>query len=180
MNILKIILLVLAGLIVLLLIVALFSPKEYTIEREITINKPKQVVFDYVKMAKNQSHYNKWWMADPNIKLDFRGTDGTVGFIAAWESQDDHVGKGEQEIVKIVDGQEVDHTVRFVKPFEGNADTQMIVEAISDNQTKVKWSFHSGMKYPMNVMLVIFPVKKMLEDDLQTSLATLKASLEKQ
>lgn len=178
MKILKIVLLSLAGLIVLLLIVALFSAKEYTIEREVTINKPKQVVFDYVKVAKNQNHYNKWWMADPNVKIDFRGTDATVGFVSAWESHDDHVGKGEQEIVKIIDGQEVDHALRFIKPFEGNADSRMITEAISDSQTKVKWSFHSGMKYPMNVMLVIFPVEKMLGDDLQTSLTRLKASLE--
>lgn len=179
MKILKIVLLSLAGLIVLLLVVALFSAKEYTIEREITINKPKQEVFDYVKVAKNQIHYNKWWMADPNVKLDFKGTDATVGFISAWESQDDHVGKGEQEITKIVDGQEVDHALRFIKPFEGNADSRMITETVSESQTKVKWSFHSSMKYPMNIMLLVFPVEKMLGDDLETSLSRLKTSLEK-
>ena len=42
---------------------------------------------------------------DPNIKTDFRGTDGTVGFISAWDSNNiKNVGKGEQEILNMVDG----------------------------------------------------------------------------
>ena len=80
MNTLLVILVVVAILIALLLIVALFSKKEYTLEREITINKPKQEVFDYVKLLKNQDHYSKWVMMDPNMKKDFKGTDGNSWF----------------------------------------------------------------------------------------------------
>ena len=42
MKILKNILIAIAGLIVLLLVVALFAKKEYAVVREITIGKPKQ------------------------------------------------------------------------------------------------------------------------------------------
>ncbi len=54
MNILITILLILAGLIVLLLVIGLFSRKDYAISREVVINKPVPVVFDYVKYLKNQ------------------------------------------------------------------------------------------------------------------------------
>ncbi len=86
MNILIKILIGIGALIAVLLIVALFVKKEYTIEREITINKPKTEVFNYVKHLKNQDNYSKWVMQDPGMKKEFRGTDGTVGFVYAWDS----------------------------------------------------------------------------------------------
>ena len=49
MKTLKKILLVIAIIIAIPLVIALFVKREYSIERTITINKPKQEVFDYVK-----------------------------------------------------------------------------------------------------------------------------------
>ncbi len=100
----KIILLDVAILIAIPLIVALFVKKEYVVEREVTINKPKEAVFDYVKYLKNQDNYSKWVRMDPNIKKDFRGTDGTVGFVYAWNGNE-KAGKGEQEIKNITQGE---------------------------------------------------------------------------
>ncbi len=73
MKILKKILIVVVILIAIPLVIALFVKKEYAVEREVTINKPKQVVFNYVKHLKNQDNYNKWVRMDPNMKKDFRG-----------------------------------------------------------------------------------------------------------
>ena len=39
-------------------------------------------------------------MMDRNVKKSFKGTDGTVGFVAAWDSDNKKVGKGEQEVKK--------------------------------------------------------------------------------
>ncbi len=64
MNILLTILLVLAGIIALLLIIALFMKKEHYVNREIIINAPRQKVFDFLKLLKNQDQFNKWAKAD--------------------------------------------------------------------------------------------------------------------
>ena len=88
-----------------LLIVALFTKKEYGVVREVVINKPKSEVFEYVKLLKNQENFSVWVNKDPDMKKEYRGTDGTVGFISAWNSKIKDVGKGEQEIKKIVDGE---------------------------------------------------------------------------
>ena len=93
------------GIIVLLLIIALFVKKAYVIERKVTINRPKEVVFDYIKYIGNSEKYSKWVMADPNSRRQRIGADGTVGFIYKWDSDRKDVGKGEQEIVKIVEGE---------------------------------------------------------------------------
>lgn len=60
MKIIKKILLGLLALIVLLLVVALFVPKEFKSERQIIINKPRQEVFDYLKYVKNQNNFGVW------------------------------------------------------------------------------------------------------------------------
>ena len=48
----------------------------------------------------------------------FTGTDGTVGFISAWESDIKNVGSGEQEILNIVEGERLGYEIRFLKPFK--------------------------------------------------------------
>lgn len=68
MKILKKILIAIVAIIAIALITALFVKKEYAIERTISINKPKEAVFNYIKYLKNQDTYSKWAMMDPNMK----------------------------------------------------------------------------------------------------------------
>lgn len=176
MKILKRIGLAILGLIVLLLVVALFVNKEYTVEKGVVVNKSKQEVFDYVKYVKNQNNYNKWAMADPNAKKDYRGTDGTVGFIYAWDGNN-KVGKGEQQIRNIEEGKRVDFDLHFIKPLEGKANAWITTESVSGDQTKIKWGMHGRSPYPLNIMNLFVPA--VLGKDLQTSLDQLKSILEK-
>jgi len=178
MKILKTILIAVGILFAVPLIVSLFVKKEYEVEREITINKPKEEVFDYVKFLKNQDNYSKWATMDPDIKKTYRGTDGIVGFVSAWESDNKDVGKGEQEIKKITEGERIDFELRFFEPFESAAPAYMTAESVSENQTKVKWGFSGHMDYPMNIMMLFMDFEKMIGDDLDTGLKNLKSVLE--
>jgi uncharacterized protein YndB with AHSA1/START domain len=178
MNILVTILLVIVGIIALLLIIGLFSKKGYIIERSVIINKPKQEVFNYVKLMRNQDYYSKWVMKDPGMKKDFKGTDGMEGFVYAWDSTDKNAGKGEMEIKKIRDGERIDMEIRFERPMKAVSDAAFILEH-SGSQTNTKWSFKSEMKYPLNVMMLLVNFEKLLGKDMETSLAMLKNNLEK-
>lgn len=179
MNILLTILTVIGALIVILLITALFVKKAYALEQEITINKPGQEVFDYIKYLRNTDNYNKWVMTDPNMRKEYRGTDGTPGFVYAWDSDNKRAGKGEQEIKNITEGKRMDYEIRFEKPFEGVAAAFLAPEPLSGTQTKVILGFSSGMKYPMNIMFLM-NLEAMLAKDMQISLNNLKAVVEKQ
>ncbi len=167
------------GIISVPLIVALFLNKKYLVERKITINRSKSEVFDYIKYLKNQDYYSKWASMDPLMEKSYRGTDATVGFVSAWSSEKNDVGKGEQEITKIKDGERIDYELRFIKPFESTSDAYMSTESISDKQTAVVWGVNGQMNYPMNLMLLLMNFDKMLGDDLEQGLAKLKAELEK-
>jgi len=175
MNIIIIILAVIVGLPILLLILAMFAKKEYNIHREVTINATRAHVFDYLKHLKNQDHFNKWIMVDPDMKKEFKGTDGTVGFIYGWNGK--KAGEGEQEIMGITEGKSIETEIRFVRPFVSTAFANMRIESMSDTETKVIWSNASQMKYPFNIMVSM--LEKMLAKDMDFSLSNLKNILEK-
>jgi len=171
---------VIAGLFVAFILVAAFIvDNEYSVERYVIINQPKQEVFDYIRSLKNQDNYSVWAALDPDMHQEFRGTDGTVGFVSAWEGNSD-VGKGEQEIVRIVEGERIDYELRFIEPFEGIADAYMITDAVAENQTMVIWGFESSMPRPMNLMLLFMNMEDLIGADYETGLANLKSILENQ
>lgn len=176
MNTIITILLVVAGIIALLLIIAFFMKREHYVKREIIINVPRQKVFDYLKLLKNQDKFNKWAKADPDRNWEFKGTDGTVGFIISWNGNK-NVGEGEKEITNIIEGKRIETQIRFVRPMATIANVIMDTESLSDNQTKVYMSNAGTLKYPMNIMIPI--AEKMFPKDMDISLSTLKSILEK-
>lgn len=175
MNIIVTILLVLAGIIALVLIIALFIKKEHYVRREIIINAPRQKVFDYVRLLKNQDTFNKHAMAGADRQREYKGTDGTVGFIYSWKG-DKNAGEGEKEIKNIIEGQRVETEIRFVKPMAATASIIMETESLSDGQTKVSWTNAGTLKYPVNIMIPM--MEKMLPKEMDSSLSTLKNILE--
>jgi hypothetical protein len=178
MKALKIAGIVLGVIILIVAILAIVAKDEIAVERSITINKPKQEVFEYIKMLKNQDNFSYWSKQDPAMKKEYRGTDGTVGFVSAWEGND-KVGKGEQEIKSITEGERIDYELRFLEPYEATNYAFMTTTAASDSATVVKWGFSGKAKFPMTVFMVFMDMDKMLGDQLQTGLANLKTILEK-
>ncbi len=166
-------------LVVAVIVVAAFAtPTDFRVERDITIDRPKAEVFDYMKMLKNQNDWGPWARKDPNIKQDYRGTDGTVGFVSSWNGTDDEVGEGEQEIKNIVDGERIDTELRFIRPFETKSNVWMITESAGADKTHVRWGFSGSMPRPMNLMLVVMDMDKQVGKDFEDGLSRLKSILE--
>lgn len=178
MKALKIIGLSIVGIVALVLIVALFINGKYAVEREVKINKAKQEVYDYVKYLKNQDNFSVWAKADPAMKKEFTGEDATVGCMASWDSENPDVGKGEQKIIKIAEGERIDYELHFIEPFESTDYAYLTTAAVNDSVTSVKWGFNGEMKYPMNLMMLFMDMEAMLAPDLQNGLDNLKAILE--
>jgi hypothetical protein len=175
----KILAIVIIGLLVLILITALFVKKEYSVGREISIAKPKQVVFDYVKYLKNQDNFSVWARIDPDMKKDYRGIDGTSGFVAAWDSKNKKAGKGEQEIIKISGSDRIDYVIRFLKPMKSTDNAFLSFNAVNDSITNVKWGIFGKINYPMNLMLLFMNMDAMLGKDLENGLKNLQTLMEK-
>jgi len=169
---------VVLGIIALFFIVAILAPKDYEVIRSVEINQPNELVFEYIKMLKNQDDFATWVEKDPNTKKSYRGVDGTVGFVSRWESDHEDVGVGEQEIIKIEEGKRIDYELRFETPWESTSPAWLSTESINAQTTKVEWGFAGHMSIPMNMMLLFMDMDEILGNDLEKGLNNLKANLE--
>jgi hypothetical protein len=168
---------IVGGIVLLVVLLVLLAPTDFKMEQSITINRPKDQVFPYLKLLKNQDNWSVWNMKDPNMKQELRGTDGTVGAVNAWDSTDKNVGAGEQEITKITEGSRVDFELRFLRPMQATNYSYLIATPVGNASTEVTWGFYGKAKRPMNAMSML--MKGMLNKAFSDGLANLKKVLEK-
>ena len=126
LKILKLIVLLLVGFVLFIFAASFMVDTDFSTERSVEIEKPIDDVFEYIRHLRNQDEYSAWAAMDPNMTQEFRGTDGTVGFVSAWEGEE--TGKGEQEIVEIIEGERIDFKLRFFEPFESEGVVYMITD----------------------------------------------------
>ena len=170
---------IVVALVLAVLVIAGIAPSDYNVKKEVTINKNSKRVFAYIKLLKNQEDYSAWAKMDPQMKREYKGTDGTKGFVVAWQSANKQVGRGEQEITDIVDGRRIDTELRFFEPFESVNSAYMVTEKLAPGKTKVVWGFDGKMPYPFNVFLLFMDMDKEIGSNLQQGLLDLKNILEK-
>ncbi len=173
-----IILYIIIGFLAILVLLALIAPKNYQVHRSIVINKPLPEVFQYLKHIKNQDNWSPWKKKDPNMKQEFVGNDGEVGFIAKWDGNKE-VGLGEQEIMNIVENDRLEARLRFFKPWKSESDAVTRVEEVEGEQTKVTWGFSGINKVPANIFMMLYNVDKHVGKDFEEGLASLKDILER-
>ena len=147
------------------------------IEKSIEINKSPELVFDYLRITKNQDNFSVWNMNDPNMKKTHKGTDGKIGFIYSWDSTMKNVGAGEQEITGIDEGKSIDYALRFFRPMKNTGKSKFQITSLGKERSSVAWIFDSPSRFPMSLFAPIF--KKMLGKDIEKGLINLKSILEK-
>jgi len=160
-------------------ITGIFAPGDFHVERTITINKDKSTVYNYLKNLENQQDYGYWQQIDPNAKYTLAGTDGTVGAIVSWVSDHDSVGVGEQEIIKLTEGERIDLALRFKKPDEMNS-TAFFTTTGDETTTNVAWGIDFEVPYPFNTFMLMADMDGMLGPQLDYGLKHAKDILEKE
>ncbi len=173
-----ILLYILVGLVVLILILAMVAPKTYNVFRTVEISKPKVEVFEYLKSLKKMDEWSPWAQKDPHMEKKFTGTDGEVGALSYWNGNKD-VGEGEQEILRIVDGERIESELRFLKPWKSTSECYTQVDDTGSGNTKVTWGFSGKNKFPMSIMMLFMSMDKMVGKDFEAGLKKLKTVLEK-
>lgn len=167
---------ILGALVVIIILMILFAPKQYEVNRSITINRSLPDVFNYLRYVKKQNDWSPWWKKDPHMKQTFTGEDGTVGFISAWEGNK-LVGIGEQEIKKIDNNKCIISELRFFKPWKSVSEGYLNVDEEGD-ATKVTWGFRGSNPRPFNAMMLFFNMDKSVGKDFEEGLDELKSVLE--
>ncbi len=153
-------------------ILTMIAPTSFSSQRSIVINTPRDVVYKNISTFENLHTWGPWDRKDSNMTHSIDGTDGTVGATWKWEGNKD-VGKGEQTFTKIDAGKEVDMDIHFIEPFEGHAQSVLLLDDTTGG-TKATWQFHGGMPRPFNIMGLFMNMDKGVGKDFEQGLRNLK------
>jgi len=161
-------------------LIALFSKKSYTIEREVVIFKKKEIVFDYLKMLNNHEQYDNIFLLDQKMTKKYTGTDGKEGCILFWISDESKIGKGELEIKKITTNDSIIVEKRYLRPHKYKETNIIVAETESSGITKVRWVINGEAGFPLNLNMMFVNFEDDLGKNLDLSLENLKNNFEKQ
>lgn len=179
MKVLKFIGIGLATLVVLLLVVALIVPKEFTYEKTISIYAPIDTVWASTSSLSGLDKWSPWNDHDPNMKKEMTGIDGTVGALQSWTSDVEGVGVGSQTIATIEKPTLFETKLDFMKPRESHG--MAYIKLVSNGKaTKATWGMKGHLPYPFNTMILVMNINKMMGKDWDNGLDKLKKLSEKQ
>lgn len=150
----KTILKFIGGIILLIIVYAIVAMlafgKDYHYEKSVVINAPKEKVWPHISSTRAFNVWNPFSKADKNVVITYKGNAGEVGDGYHWKGNDE-VGEGEQEVTAIVPYEKAASKLRFIKPWEGNATSDMIM-ASEGNSTKVTWTMNNELTTMMKPM----------------------------
>lgn len=165
-------LLLIAGVIVLIVSLALYEPTDVTVERTIRVNNEQSAVFDHIK------HFNKWrsWNSfldsDSSATVTFGGVSGQKQSFLKWQGDDNKTGSG---IVSCTDvsGNTIKYSFSVTSPgsFEGDGTISAVDSAA---YTIVTWQFHKHFPFLENASLIVYDLQKYFAPDMEKSLEKLK------
>ncbi len=175
--ILKKILIGLVALIVVFVVVGFLLPRQFKVEREVTITAPQIPVYQMVSAPTNWPKWAVWNKRDPNMKLTFSGTGAGAGAKWSWESKTE--GNGAMEFTEADSPRRIVYRLSF--PDMGmESKGELKLTAINDSVTKVTWNNEGDFgANPAMRYLGLF-MDKLVGPDFEAGLASLKVLLEKQ
>ncbi|MBN1651462.1 MAG: SRPBCC family protein [Bacteroidales bacterium] len=177
MKILKYLGIGLLVIVALVLLIALFVPKDVVYEKSILINAPIETVWENTNSLADMDKWNPWDEKDPTMSKGFMGTDGTIGAMQSWDSEVKEVGKGTQTITNIEAPTLFETDLVFLTPYESEA--KAYVKLVQEGaQTNVTWGFKSVMPYPMNITSLFVNMESMMGEDWNKGLTKLKTICE--
>jgi hypothetical protein len=135
----------LVALVITVLVIALFLPAKYHVEKTIIIKKPVNWVMDRVTNLNYYAEWNPWQKMDPGAKKEITGTPKLPGHKYHWEGR--KVGIGNLTL-RDLDAKHVHFDLQFIKPFKAEANDNWLFEEWGTAETKVTWQNDGDLPYP--------------------------------
>ena len=174
MGALKKLLLLLGIIIVMLVATSFVIPKDYVVERSITINAQPDEVYPFIVDLKAWQKWGVWFKRDPQMVLSYSGPDRAIGMRSEWIS--DKEGSGEMEITELEHNKRVVYSLYFPELDMGSTGTVKIEEL--DSGTQVIWRDEGSVdNNPVNRYFVLF-IDSLIGPDFELGLENLKTLVE--
>jgi effector-binding domain-containing protein len=180
MKVLKIIGIVVIVIVALVIILGLIAPNEYTAERRVVIDAPKELVFNHVKYWRNWQAWSPWAAQDSAMVVEVRGIDGEVGSVYSWVGDPQVTGKGEMTNTGLKPFEEILFDLHFIEPYESYSTGWVRLTSAGEGRTEAAWGFSGEMAFPTNIMLLFSSMDDMIGPDFDRGLALLKKICEQE
>lgn len=165
----------LGGLVLLLLVVGLFLPSAFSVQRSAVINATPNKVYNLVVEPKKWMQWSVWAKRDPDMKVTYSGPPFGMGARWSWVSKSE--GTGSMEFTRVEPDRAVEYALYF--PDFGMRSSGALRLEPSGDATKITWT-NSGdvggnpLKHYLAAMM-----DRMVGPDFEAGLANLKALAEK-
>jgi hypothetical protein len=136
--------------IVLLLIIALFLPDGYFIEKSAIIKKPCAFVMDKVADFHYYIQWNPWQQRDNNSEKNITGLSKRPGHKFSWKGT--KIGTGSLTL-RDIDDRHVHFDFEFIRPVKTMARDNWLFEEWGTDETKVTWQNAGALPYPFGRLL---------------------------
>jgi effector-binding domain-containing protein len=174
MKTLKKSLIILAALIGVLLIIAVFLPSEARVERSIVIDASANEIAANITDLHQWDKWSPWKSADSAAEYKYNDTIG-LGAWMEWAGK--IVGKGKLTIKKIT-ADSIIYFLAFKEPFESESNGSFSF-AQADSGVKVTWTDIESLPWPMGRIMGLFlNFDEMMGPDFEKGLAKLKSTTE--
>ena len=170
----KKILLYLLGLIVFLILVycglCAIGTKNFNTERSLTIDAPKNMLFNLVNDYSVWEKWSPWYDKDPNMKVEMGTTTQGVGAKYTW-SGNEQVGAGTMTTTEVIPG--TLHKSKMVFDGFGEPSTAEFNFNEVEEKTEVIWKHYAEEDLPFLIRgyMWITGAKKKMEKDFENGLA---------
>jgi effector-binding domain-containing protein len=175
MKALRYVLIGLAVIVVAVILLGIVMPKEYKVERSVSINASEEVVMSQIRSLRNMHEWSPWAEYDPNMKVTYTGNDGETGSAMEWKGNKD-VGSGRQQITDISQNK-VETKLNFLEPWESESNVTLTT-AKEGEAVKVTWAMSGSSPFPMNALSAFMNMDKMIGKDFEKGLSKLKTRCE--
>jgi hypothetical protein len=153
------------------------KPDVFRVQRSASIKAPPEKIFPLINDFRSWSSWSPYEHKDPAMKKTFSGAAVGKGAIYEWEG-DKNVGSGRIEIADTAPPNKVSIKLDMIKPFAAHNQVEFRLEPRGD-MTDVTWAMNGHTPYLAKVMHVFIDVDRMVGQDFEAGLASLKSVAEK-
>jgi ribosome-associated toxin RatA of RatAB toxin-antitoxin module len=151
--------------------IAFFLPRQVHVERSISMRAPAATVFDLVNGFQRFNEYSPWYEHDPKAQYTFEGPASGVGARMSWHSEQANVGSGSQEIVRSEPLSLVHSKLDFGA--DGTAMAIWTIEPEEDG-SRVTWAFETDLGMNPIARYMGLAIGRFVGTDYEKGLANLK------
>ncbi|HAF27448.1 MAG TPA: hypothetical protein DCG75_00230 [Bacteroidales bacterium] len=148
----------LLAIIALLLIIPLFLPSNFHVERSIVIDKSIKVVFQTAVDMNKRAQWDPWIEMDPNAEMNVVMMPEVIGSGYSWKGE--VIGEGKITIQEFIPNELIKSKIEFIAPQSMESDIIWNFED-TENGSKVTWAFEGTLSYPVEKWTGLFMDKFM-------------------